>query len=61
MTEKEIAKEILLKLIDVKAICLIQTPNTISIDEISSSNETNVKTVCIAYQNILKAVSDLKS
>ena len=56
MTEKEIAKEILIKLIDVKAISLKQPPITESIDKISASNTENLKTVCDAYAAIFKAV-----
>ena len=57
MTEKEIAKEILIKLIDVKAISLKQPPITESIDKISASNTENLKTVCDAYAAIFKAVT----
>ena len=60
MTEKEIAKEILIKLIDVKAITLKQTPVTESVDKVSESNAENLKTVCDAYAAIFRAVTCAK-
>jgi len=60
LTEKEIAKEILLKLIDVKAICLPQSSGIETADKISADNASNVKSVCDAYKVIYETIQGLK-
>ncbi len=61
MTEPKIAKEILIKLIDVKAIHMRQTATTESIDKVLASNEKNLRIVCDAYTKIFKAITSAKS
>ena len=56
-TNKEIARDILLKLIEAKALFFQTAHANLSPEEITNVAARNVKTVCDAYKQIFKAVA----
>lgn len=56
-TNKEIARDILLKLIEAKALFFQTAHANLSPEEITNVAARNVKIVCDAYKQIFKAVA----
>jgi len=61
MNDKEISKEILLKLIDIQAVPLIlsQSGKPILTEKHSEITEKNLATVCKAYENLYQKIHSL--